>query len=59
MMRGEQVEHVGDGHGAVADRAAHEPVALVGELDAIVLEVQVAHVRGDDAREVERRLGRR
>ena len=50
---------VGDGDGAVADGAAHEAIALVGELHAVVLQMHVAHMRSDAADEVERRLGDR
>ncbi len=40
VMRAQQVEQRSHGHGAVADRAAHEPIALVGELDAVILEME-------------------
>src|SRR3954469_20147857 len=43
-------------HRAVADGAAHEPVALAGELDAVVLQVQVPDARGNGPREFQRRL---
>ena len=59
MCDRKQVEHCRERDGAVADRAAHQAIAFVGELHAIVLEMDVPHMRGDAAREVERRLGDR
>src|ERR1700722_7038136 len=55
----QDVQHGDKRDGAVADRAAHEAIALVGELHAVVLQVHVAHVRSDAADEIERRLGDR
>ena len=45
--------------GPVADGAAHEAIALVGELHAVVLQVHMPHVRSDMGHEIERRLGDR
>ena len=53
----QDVQHGGDGNGAVADGAAHEAIALVGELNAVVLKMHMPHVRSDAADEIERRLG--
>ena len=47
------------GDGAVADGAAHQAIALVGELHAVVLQVHMPHVLSNAADEVERRLGDR
>ena len=58
-LRRQDVQHRGDRDGAVADGAAHEAIALLGELHPIVLQMDVAHMRGDAAGEVERRLGDR
>src|SRR5450631_4487507 len=44
---------------SIADSGAHEAVALVGELDAIILEMDVANMRRDSRGEVERRFGDR
>ena len=59
VMLGEHRDHLRERHRAVADGAAHQPVALVGELHAVVLEMHVPNVRRDPPREVERRLGDR
>src|SRR5580704_2804680 len=56
MMPGEFIQNLGQRNGAVADRAADETITLVGELDAIVLEMHMGHVGGDPTGEVERRL---
>ena len=57
--RRQDVEHRGDRHGAVADRAAHQAIAFIGELHPVVFEMDVPHMRGDAAGKVERRLGDR
>ena len=41
MVLGEDRDHLVERHGAVADRAAHQPKALVGELHVVVLEMDV------------------
>src|ERR1700729_327874 len=41
----QNVQQGGHGDGAVADGAAHQPIALVGELHTVVLQVPVPHVR--------------
>jgi hypothetical protein len=56
-MLGDNVEHLADRNRAVADRAAHETIAFVGELDPIILEMDVSEMRGDATGEVQRRLG--
>ena len=56
MMPGEFIQNLGQRNGAVADRAADETIAFVGELDAIVLQMHMGHVGGDPTGEVERRL---
>ena len=58
-LRREDIEHRGHRDGAVADGAAHEAIALVGELHAVVLQMDVPHMRSDAADEIERRLGDR
>ena len=40
----------GDRDGAIADGAAHEAIALVGELHAVVLQMHMPHMRSDAAR---------
>ncbi len=49
MMLCQHVEHFGQGNRAVADRAAHETEAFVGELRAIVLQMDVADMRARPA----------
>src|SRR5271170_849824 len=57
MVGAQQIEHRGKRNCAVADRAAHETIAFVGELHAIVLEMDVPDMRGNARGEIERRLG--
>src|SRR5271166_841046 len=59
MMLSQNVEHRRRRNRPVADGAARQTIALVAELDAIVLEMDMGHVRGDAAGEIERRLGDR
>ena len=59
VVRGEDRGYLRDRHRTVADGAADEAIALVGELDAVVLEVDVATCGATTLREIERRLGDR
>src|SRR3954471_6396782 len=51
VLRSEDAPQLGERHGAVADGAAHQPVALRGELRAVVLQVHVANAVRGAARE--------
>src|SRR3954453_6630666 len=55
----EDLEQLHERDRPVADGAAHEPVALVGGLHPVVLQVHVPDAGRDGAREVQRRLGDR
>src|SRR6185437_8393990 len=56
VMGGEQIEHLSYRRRAIADGAAHQAITLVGELNPIVLQMHVAHMRRDARVEIHRRL---
>lgn len=56
-MLGKDRQHLREGDGAVADRAADEPISLVGELDTVVLEMHVTDLGRNHTGESEWRLG--
>ena len=56
MLRGEQVHHLRNWNRAVADRTAHQPIAFVRELNAIVLEMDVSNIGRDAGVKVHRRF---